>query len=193
MINRTFQECNSKKHNLIDDQLQIQVNEYLNEWGDSYNCEDKWWGDKNLDWEAALERAWNSRVCNGKMHGHQCRVAAKLPEGLRVSLDDNIQPECFNSFHDLYCWVESVANRVKGIGPTTTYDVARRLGLGMGFKPEMVYLHAGTAKGAKKLGVTDKVVPLNAFSLEIQRLGATHAENFLCIYKDLIRTPANVD
>lgn len=180
-------------HNLIDDQLQIQVNEYLNEWGDSYNCEDKWWGDKKLDWQAALERAWNSRLCNNKMYGHQCRVAAKLPKGLRVSLDDNIQPESFNSFHALYCWVESVASRVKGIGPTTTYDVARRLGVWVELKPEIVYLHAGTAKGAKKLGVTGKVAPLNAFPLEIQELGATHAENFLCIYKDAIQTSANVD
>lgn len=127
------------------------------------------------------------------MHGHQCRVAAKLPEGLRVSLNDNIQPESFNSFHELYLWVESVASRVNGIGSTTIYDVARRLGVWVELEPEMVYLHAGTAKGAKKLGVTGKVAPLNAFPLEIQRLGATHAENFLCIYKDLIRTSANVD
>ena len=126
------------------------------------------------------------------MHGHQCRVAAKLPEGLRVSLNDNIQPENFNSFHDLYLWVESVASRVNGIGSTTTYDVARRLSVWRNLEPQMVYLHAGTAKGAKKLGVTGKVAPLNAFPLEIQELGATHAENFLCIYKDLIRTSANV-
>lgn len=83
MVNKTFQECNSKSCNLIDDQLQIQVNKYLNKWGDSYNCEDKWWGDKKLDWEAALERAWHSRLCNGKMHGHQCRVAALVTRRIK--------------------------------------------------------------------------------------------------------------
>ncbi len=208
------QKCNIKKQNLIDDLLQIQVNEYTDKWGDSYNCEDKWWGDKKLTWEADLVRAWKSRLCNGifngKLHGHQCRVADKLPEGLRVSLNDNIQPESFNSFHDLYSWVESIATRVKGIGPTTTYDVARRLGVWRELKPEMVYLHAGAAKGAKRLGVIgNKVCPhagaaggvkklgrialLSNFPKEIQELGATHAENFLCIYKDAIRTSVNVD
>lgn len=116
-----------------------------------------------------------------------------LPAGLRVSLNDNIHPESFNSFHDLYLWVESVASRVNGIGSTTTYDIARRLSVWRNLVPEMVYLHAGTAKGAKKLGVTGKIAPLSAFPLEIQELGATHAENFLCIYKNAILTSANVD
>lgn len=183
--------CNSKKQNLIDAQLQIQVNEYLSKWGDSYNCEDKWWGDKNLTWEAALERAWNSCLCNGKMHRHQRHWAKSLPEGLRVSLEPDIYRDNFNNFHDLYSWIESVASRVNGIGCTTTYDVARRLGVWMGLKPELVYLHAGTGEGAKKLGVTGKTAPLSDFPEEIQELGATHAENFLCIYKDVIR--AKVD
>lgn len=197
MTNINYQSCNSKKQSLISDLLQIQVNQYTNKWGNSYNCEDRWWGDKKLTWEAALKRAWNSRlcddICKGKMHGHQRRVAHKLSEGLRVSLEPDIYRDNFNSFHDLYRWVESVGNRVNGIGPTTTYDVARRLGVWMGLVPEMVYLHAGTGKGAKKLGITGKVAPLSAFPKEIQGLGATHAENFLCIYKDRIQTITKVD
>ena len=48
----------------------------------------------------------------------------------------------------------------------------------------MVYLHAGAAEGAKKLGIEGDTVSLNDFPLEIQKLGATHAENFLCVYKN---------
>ena len=50
----------------------------------------------------------------------------------------------------------------------------------------VLYLHTGTAAGAKKFGVEGEIAPLSAFPKEIQALGATHAENFLCIYKDQI-------
>ncbi|MGB5637142.1 MAG: hypothetical protein WBM86_30770 [Waterburya sp.] len=73
------------------------VDEYLEEYGNSYDWEDKWWGDKNITWSEAIERAWRSRFENGKMHGHQRRVAHKLEEGLEVSLSDNIQPDDFNN------------------------------------------------------------------------------------------------
>lgn len=160
------------------------VDEYLKEHGNSYDWEDKWWGDKNLTWSEALSRAWRSRFENGKMHGHQRRVAHKLKEGLKVSLSDNIQPNDFNDFHSVYKWVKSVTDRVKGLGATTAYDVARRLGVWIGMQPTMVYLHAGAAVGAKKLGMEGETVSLNDFPREIQKLGATHAENFLCIYKN---------
>ena len=62
------------------------------------------------------------------MHGHQRRVAHKLEEGLEVSLSDNIQPDNFNNFESIYSWIKSVIDRVKGLGVTTAYDVARRLG-----------------------------------------------------------------
>ena len=34
------------------------VDEYLEEYGNSYDWEDKWWGDKNITWSEAIERAW---------------------------------------------------------------------------------------------------------------------------------------
>ena len=42
----------------------------------------------------------------------------------------------------------------------------------------------GAAEGANKLGIEGETVSLNDFPQEIQKLGATHAENFLCIYKN---------
>jgi hypothetical protein len=177
------QNCKSKKQSLDKSSLQRLVDEYLHSYGDSYEREDQWWGAKTLAWENAIVRAWNSRLENGKMHGHQRRVANKLPEGLKVALSDKKQPEEFKDFQSLYDWVKSVVSRVRGLGFTTAYDVARRLGAWLRLEPSVVYLHAGTAAGANKFGIEGEVAQLSAFPEEIQSLGATHAENFLCIYK----------
>ncbi len=37
-----------------------------------------------------------------------------------------------------------------------------------------------------KIKIKSETVSLNDFPSEIQKLGATHAENFLCIYKDCL-------
>lgn len=178
--------CSSKNITVNSSDLAFLVDDYFKEYENSYEEEDKWWGEKNVTWEEVLKRGWQSRFENGKMHSHQRRVAHKLDEGLEVSLSDNIQPNRFNDFHSVYSWIKSVTDRVKGLGNTTAYDVARRLGVWVGVHPIMVYLHAGAATGAKKLGVEGKIVSLNDFPLEIQKLGATHAENFLCIYKNFL-------
>lgn len=185
-MNTVFQTCKSKKQIVDDNNLQLLVHEYIHRWGNSYDIEDRWWGDNTLTWEQAIARAWISRLGHGKMHGHQCRVANKLSEGLEVALADQMQPEDFKDFQSLYDWVKSVVGRVKGLGATTAYDVARRLGAWLRLEPVVVYLHTGTATGARKFGVEGEIAPLSAFPKEIQALGATHAENFLCIYKDQI-------
>jgi hypothetical protein len=71
-----------------------------------------------------------------------------------------------------------------GEGIVKSNDVALRLGMWLNLEPAVVYLHRGSSKGAEKLNIKGKTVPLSAFPQEIQELGATHAENFLCIYKD---------
>jgi hypothetical protein len=174
-----------KKQSIEVYNLGVLVKDYLCHYADKYKSEERWWAE-SLTWEEALERAWNSCRENGKMHSHQCHVADKLPEGLRIALDANVQLDIFTDFHQLYIWVKSITTDVKGLGDTTTYDVAQRLGVWMKIQPELVYLHAGAAKSAKKLGIKGESVPLSIFPDEIQRLGATHAERFLCKYKDQI-------
>jgi hypothetical protein len=181
-----FSNCNSKKVDTRNSTLATMIAEYLKECENCYQEEDKWWGDKTITWSKAVERAWRSRFENGQMHGHQRRVAHKLEEGLKISLSDNIPSSRFSDFHSIYQWVKSVTDRVSGLGTTTAYDVARRLGIWVGFQPTMVYLHAGAFEGAKKLGIEGETISLNDFPREIQKLGATHAENFLCIYKNLL-------
>ena len=180
-----FSNCNSKKLNAGNSTLATMVAQYLEEYEHCYEEEDKWWGDKTITWSEAVERAWRSLGKNGKMYGHQYRVGKQLlDEGLKICLSRNRQSDSFNDFHAIYSWIRSVTEPTDGLGLVTTYDVARRLGSWLGIQPKMVYLHGGAAKGAKKLGIKGETVPLNDFSIEIQKLGATHAENFLCIYKN---------
>ncbi|NER36335.1 MAG: hypothetical protein F6J93_20530 [Oscillatoria sp. SIO1A7] len=176
--------CKSKPP--VDNALQLLVREYIETFGNYYYIEDRWWGDQTLTWEQAIARAWKSRRQNGKMHSHQCRVASRLPYGLKVALADRMQPEDFKDFQSLYYWKKSIVERIKGLGAISAYDVARRLGAWLRLEPVVVYLHGGTAIGAKKFAVEGETAPISAFPKEIQALGATHAENFLCIYKNLI-------
>jgi hypothetical protein len=164
------------------------VNDYLAHFGTCYHSQTQWWGDRTLTWDAALERAWLSRFANGKMHPHQCQPSPKLAQGLNVSRQDGKQAQQFKTFAELHHWIESVTARVKGLGETTAYDVAQRLAMWLNLAPDLVYLHAGTAKGAAVFNITGKTAFLSAFPPEIQKIGATHAENFLCIYKDNLKS-----
>lgn len=174
---------NQSKESNISDLIQCYINKYIN----CYDNEDKWWGDRNISWNEALKRAWSSRFKNGKIHSHQNRVSKKLDQGLKVTLNDKKQPEDFKNFDEIYTWILSVTNSVVGLGETTAYDVARRLGVWLNLKPTSVYLHAGAAEGAKHLGIKEKIVELNKFPQELQKLDATHAENFLCIYQEKLK------
>lgn len=164
--------------------LQCLIDEYLHEYGNCYALEDRWWGDQTLGWDQALERAWNSRFHDGKMHGHQRRVSPRLVQGLEIARKDGKQPEAFESFEDLHDWLESITRRVYRLGAVTAYDVARRLGAWLKLEPSTVHLHGGTKGGAAKFGIRGHAAPLTAFPPEVQALGAMHAENFLCIFKN---------
>jgi hypothetical protein len=76
--------------------------------------------------------------------------------------------------------------RSNGLGSLYAYDTARRLGAKLGVEPQRVYLHAGTRKGAKALGLDYRQasLPVNDFPEPLRVLPADMLESFLCIYKD---------
>ncbi|MGK7922265.1 MAG: hypothetical protein AB4080_19895 [Trichodesmium sp.] len=185
-LGKTLPNCNNKPIVCQETKLAGLVEEYLKIYKDYYNIQAKWWGDRRLDWRNALERAWISKDECGKIHSHQRRVGFdKLSYGLKLSIADDRQPH-FQRFEQLYEWIESISNRVQGLGEMTTYDVAQRLGMWLELYPTVVYLQRGGSKGAAKLNIRGKTAPLDAFPQEIQLLGTSHAENFLCIYKDYL-------
>ena len=183
--NKKNQNCSSKKADGRKFSLAEQVADYRKNWIDCYKPEDAYWADPNLSWLQKVERAWRSQW-QGKMYPHQCRPGKKrLEKGLNACKANFKQHKDFNNFEDIYNWIESITKLIDNLGPITTYDVARRLGASLGLNPKKVYLHGGSAKGAIKLGIRGKRVPLSEFPKEIQELGATHAENFLCIYYEM--------
>ena len=177
--------CGKPIKSTLEDSLATLVKDYWNKCQYTYDQEDQWWTEPDT-WQGVLERAWLSKMRNGKMHGHQCNNGTqRLAEGLKIASSANKSPDDFPDFDALYRWIESITGQVAYLGTLATYDVARRIGANYGLKPQNVYLHRGSKEGAKKLGIKKSPVPIDDFPDEIRSspLDATHIENFLCIYK----------
>ena len=87
------------------------------------------------------------------------------------------------TFEDILA--ELKRNAIKGIGPLTLYDTATMLAFPDGKFPARVYLHAGTAKGARAIGVIGKEAAKQVFVKicpEFQKLSTAQIEDFLCVY-----------
>ena len=90
-----------------------------------------------------------------------------------------------HSFADLIDLVERYTADIHRFGTLAVYDTACRLGLYWGLNPEVVYLHAGTAKGAQALGLDMSRGHLEMSELPkpFRLLEPWECEDFLCIYK----------
>jgi len=124
---------------------------------------------------------------DGQIHGHQHLVGKKRLELARQLLQRNKQRiEACESFEDLIAIVTAVRANVPGFGVLAIYDTSLRLGAYLGKWPTVVYLHAGTKRGCKALGVATKggTVEKDRLPDPIQVLEPYQAEDFLCIFKD---------
>jgi hypothetical protein len=65
------------------------------------------------------------------------------------------------------------------------YDTALRIGAKLGLEPEVVYLHRGTRRGVRALGLdADRTfVALGELPHELRALRPHEIEDCLCIYK----------
>jgi hypothetical protein len=70
------------------------------------------------------------------------------------------------------------------IGDLTVYDIAHRIGTYLGKSPRLVYLHRGTARGARHLGFTGATLDPTLLPPAFSRLSPEEIEDCLCIYKD---------
>ncbi|RRR69999.1 MAG: hypothetical protein EI684_14155 [Candidatus Viridilinea halotolerans] len=139
--------------------------------------------------DMSIEYAALAKLPSGKRHPHQYRLKRTVLESVRQHLQANAhQLEQSNSFEDVIHIVRGCA--VPGFGPLAMYDTALRLAVRLGKRPTAVYLHAGTRKGAAALGlnVDRAMIPMDELPGPLQRIGAEHVENFLCIYKDQLST-----
>ncbi len=124
----------------------------------------------------------------GQCEPHQRRVGrvtlGQLEEALRPLVGEIARCADFESLYNLV-WT----HRIPGVGPLTVYDVSLRIATKLGFGPTRVYLHTGTAAGAKKLGVRHTGPPLSKAELptQLHRLTCEQIEDFLCVYKSRLR------
>ena len=124
---------------------------------------------------------------NGKVHGHQRRVGRKvLTQASKVLLRHAAEIETADCFDELIECVHNRTGQIDRFGVLAVYDTSLRLGAFLDRWPEFVYLHAGTMKGAKKLGLdtTAGYLQMGELPKTLQSLEPFEVEDFLCIFKD---------
>lgn len=131
--------------------------------------------------------SWKDK--DGHCPSHQRRVPreAKAKAGRLIR---SARLNGVRSFEALEVKVGSLIGRVRGIGPTTVYDVSLAIGAKFGLEPELIYLHAGTLDGARAIGLSVRglrVLPMDAFPSAFRRLRPYEVEDCLCIYKHELR------
>ncbi len=122
----------------------------------------------------------------GKVPDHQRRVGRRiLTQASNRLLRNQAQIEACESFDELLNRIEQQTADIRRFGSLAAYDTAWRLGMYLGLAPERVYLHAGTAKGAKALGLTTprRYLEMHELPKPFRRLEPWECEDFLCIYK----------
>jgi hypothetical protein len=129
-------------------------------------------------------------ACHGKegrIHDYQRLVGKKKLEQARQQLQKHAdQIAASGSFSALLALVKEHTGSIDRFGELAIYDTSLRLGAYLGDWPEVVYLHAGTKKGCKALGVATSggEIEMQKLPKPIQSLEPYEAEDFLCIFKD---------
>lgn len=124
-------------------------------------------------------------TAKGKRHDHQRRIpGASLSEAARRLARVRFRKAW--SFDALHGLIAETCGDLDRFGELTRYDVAFRIGARLGIEPERVYLHAGTRKGAKALGLPHRRATLEKEELPraIRKLRPYEIEDFLCIYEE---------
>jgi len=136
--------------------------------------------------EDAISRAALAQLPSGKRHPHQYRVPrAALEESRRRLLDHMSALRGAESFDELFEVIAATIGSIPGIGELAVYDTALRVGARFGLEPTKVYLHAGTRKGVKALGLGQRrdTIEMAELPSDLRTLTAREAEDLLCIYK----------
>jgi hypothetical protein len=97
------------------------------------------------------------------------------------------------TFEQLHRLISIKIGGIHGIGKLTIYDTAVRIGAKLNLEPKVVFLHAGTRKGARALGLDwhKEFMIRDTFPHEFKPLSASEIEDVLCIYKDRLQRRSN--
>lgn len=133
-----------------------------------------------------MNRKWEQMFIH-KLHKENYKgYNGKASERWKHTIE-NMREELNNytSFDKLYKAIKDITEH--GIGELSKYDTATCFGCERGIYPTVVYLHAGTADGAKALGINGATATKEQF-VEVcdafEKLEPIQIEDFLCIYKN---------
>lgn len=124
----------------------------------------------------------------GTMHDHQRRIGKEqVHESYQVLRRSKL--ESCKTFEALEEKIHGAVHDMDRIGDLYTYDVAQRIGAYLGLKPEHVYLHAGTLRGARNLGLRPRrrFLHMDELPPSLQGIDAALLEDFFCMKKDCLR------
>lgn len=133
----------------------------------------------------AIHHAARAKRPDGKRHDHFRRFKSVVLENAEQQLQACArQLKACKSFQKLHEVIHDEIRPIKGIGVLAVYDIANFIGANLDLEPDLVYLHAGTRKGANVLGVGLRQQTLNPAELpaEFNRLKPREIEDCLCSY-----------
>jgi hypothetical protein len=169
--------------------LQAIVDAYIRDHRDDAEREMQFYRDHG-SLQSAIEYAALSKLPDGRRHPHQRRLRAEVLAEAERRLQSAVAAlrRC-RSFDELHRAIEREIGTVAGIGRLAVYDIATRVGAHLKVEPEAVYLHAGTAKGAKALGLDHRQRSLEIAELPeaLRQLRPREIEDCLCLYDEQLR------
>ncbi len=161
------------------------VDEYIRDHQEGADHEQRWFAVQR-DLRSAVEVAALAQSPGGKRLSHQWRIPGRvLQESHRRLIQKLPELKKARSFDAIFDLVAATIDPIRGIGELAVYDTAVRIAAYRSLEPTKVYLHAGTRKGARKLGLPASVAYLEVSQLpaEFRRLKPREIEDVLCIYK----------
>lgn len=167
-------------------ELERIVDEYISRHQERAARELRWFKIQRT-FEQAVSLATRAEGPNRKRLSHQRRITksalVESQQRLLGSLSVLRQAQSFEELHEL---VALLIRTIPGIGDLTIYDTSLRIGAKLNLSPEHIFLHAGTRKGAKQLGLnmSREYLTLDEVPEQLRRLLPREIEDFLCIYKD---------
>jgi hypothetical protein len=166
------------------------VDDYIRSYRDSAQAERQFFK-KDCSFRKAIRYAGRCMRSDGKRHGHhQRRSQETLIEVESILQECAEKMRACETFHELHDLIRQEIHPIADVGPLLVYDAATTIGAHLGLNPDCIYLHSGTADGAKAmLRVRGrKTISRSELPPAFMRLRCCEIEDCLCIYKrDLAR------
>jgi len=145
------------------------------------------WFAESTSLREAISRAALATDWRGKRFEHQWRISPEaLSQARACLLAAKSTIRGCSTFEELLATVTSELDNLCGVREMYCYDTALRVGAYMRLFPERVYLHRGTRKGARALGLVvrkKQALDISELPVELRNLPPHEIEDILCIYK----------